>query len=368
MKHCDKIMIVEDDAGIRHYLQSTLSNAGYDTVAVGDGRSALALAASHCPDCVLLDLGLPDMDGIGIIQSIRKWSSVPIIVISARMTEDDKAGALDLGADDYLTKPFGTVELLARIRTALRHTRKACGGEELREGQYIVGDLVIDYNKHRAYLGGEDAGLTPSEFKILALLGRYAGRVLTYQQMLRELWGPAANPRDNKLLRVHMANLRRKLEKNPEEPRYLFTEVGVGYRLAEGEGTEPLSQIPPRKPKNKKNPLSTRVGLDRGFYLCLTRTHTLFGVFAREKWRPRKCGAAGRLAPVNATHKVGRYLYPQKPYLLLPSEGIFITGAGRIRSPAVLRRSAPAWHGGSKTPRRRNIWRLPDIPGCSPDI
>ena len=113
-------------------------------------------------------------------------------------------------------------------------------GEELREGQYIVGDLVIDYNKHRAYLGGEDAGLTPSEFKILALLGRYAGRVLTYQQMLRELWGPAANPRDNKLLRVHMANLRRKLEKNPEEPRYLFTEVGVGYRLAEGEGTEPL--------------------------------------------------------------------------------------------------------------------------------
>ena len=202
MKHCDKIMIVEDDAGIRHYLQSTLSNAGYDTVAVGDGRSALALAASHCPDCVLLDLGLPDMDGIGIIQSIRKWSSVPIIVISARMTEDDKAGALDLGADDYLTKPFGTVELLARIRTALRHTRKACGGEELREGQYIVGDLVIDYNKHRAYLGGEDAGLTPSEFKILALLGRYAGRVLTYQQMLRELWGPAANPRDNKLLRA----------------------------------------------------------------------------------------------------------------------------------------------------------------------
>ena len=214
MKHCDKIMIVEDDAGIRHYLQSTLSNAGYDTVAVGDGRSALALAASHCPDCVLLDLGLPDMDGIGIIQSIRKWSSVPIIVISARMTEDDKAGALDLGADDYLTKPFGTVELLARIRTALRHTRRACGGE--------------------------DAGLTPSEFKILALLGRYAGRVLTYQQMLRELWGPAANPRDNKLLRVHMANLRRKLEKNPEEPRFLFTEVGVGYRLAEGEGTEPL--------------------------------------------------------------------------------------------------------------------------------
>ena len=175
-----------------------------------------------------------------VIRRVRSWTKTPIIVISARITENDKAEALDLGADDYLTKPFGTVELLARIRTALRHTRRACGGEEMQEGRYIVGELVIDYNKHRAYLAGQDAGLTPSEFKILALLGRHPGRVLTYQQMLRELWGPAANPRDNKLLRVHMANLRRKLEKNPEEPRYLFTEVGVGYRLAEGEGTEPL--------------------------------------------------------------------------------------------------------------------------------
>ena len=130
------------------------------------------------------------------------------------------------------------MELLARIRTALRHTRRACGGEEMQEGRYIVGELVIDYNKHRAYLAGQDAGLTPSEFKILALLGRHPGRVLTYQQMLRELWGPAANPRDNKLLRVHMANLRRKLEPNPEEPRYLFTEVGVGYRLAEGDAPD----------------------------------------------------------------------------------------------------------------------------------
>ena len=240
MRNATTILIVEDDERIRGLMRTVLSGGGYATLETGNAATALSMLASHSPDLMLLDLGLPDMDGIGIIQSIRKWSSVPIIVISARMTEDDKAGALDLGADDYLTKPFGTVELLARIRTALRHTRKACGGEELREGQYIVGDLVIDYNKHRAYLGGEDAGLTPSEFKILALLGRYAGRVLTYQQMLRELWGPAANPRDNKLLRVHMANLRRKLEKNPEEPRYLFTEVGVGYRLAEGEGTEPL--------------------------------------------------------------------------------------------------------------------------------
>ena len=247
MKHCDKILIVEDDAGIRRYLKSTLTAAGYDIVTAGDGRGALALISSHCPDCILLDLGQPDMHGVRIITGIRRgssvpnnvisarllpprppprapagsapaprrWSSVPIIVISARIAENDKAEALDLGADDYLTKPFGTVELLARIRTALRHTRRACGGEEMQEGRYIVGELVIDYNKHRAYLAGQDAGLTPSEFKILALLGRHPGRVLTYQQMLRELWGPAANPRDNKLLRVHMANLRRKLEPNP---------------------------------------------------------------------------------------------------------------------------------------------------------
>ena len=168
---------------------------------------------------------------------IREFSNVPIIMLTAKSEDSDKLMGFECGADDYLTKPFGTVELLARIRTALRHTRKACGGQPLAEGVYTVGDLTIDYNKHRAYLSGRDAGLTPSEFKILALLGRYAGRVLTYQQMLRELWGPAANPRDNKLLRVHMANLRRKLEPNPEEPRYLFTEVGVGYRLAEGESS-----------------------------------------------------------------------------------------------------------------------------------
>lgn len=233
MKHCDKIMIVEDDAGIRHYLQSTLSNAGYDTVAVGDGRSALALAASHCPDCVLLDLGLPDMDGIGIIQGIRKWSSVPIIVISARMTEDDKAGALDLGADDYLTKPFGTVELLARIRTALRHTRTDGTSDALAmTGEYRVGDLCVDYNKHRVFLAGKDTHLTPNEYKIVALLGRHAGQVLTYKSMMKELWGPGVGG-DNKLLRVHMANIRRKIEPNPVEPQYIFTEVGVGYRMAD---------------------------------------------------------------------------------------------------------------------------------------
>ena len=235
MKHCDKIMIVEDDAGIRHYLQSTLSNAGYDTVAVGDGRSALALAASHCPDCVLLDLGLPDMDGIVIIQSIRKWSSVPIIVISARMTEDDKAGALDLGADDYLTKPFGTVELLARIRTALRHTRTLTANDQLANtGKFQTGDMLIDYDKHRVYVAGVDAKLTQNEYKLVALLGLHAGKVLTYEYLIKELWGPSARS-DNQILRVNMANIRRKIEKNPAQPEYIFTETGIGYRMVEGD-------------------------------------------------------------------------------------------------------------------------------------
>ena len=232
------IFCVEDDAGIRHYLQSTLSNAGYDTVAVGDGRSALALAASHCPDCVLLDLGLPDMDGIGIIQSIRKWSSVPIIVISARMTEDDKAGALDLGADDYLTKPFGTVELLARIRTALRHTRTTMENDSIAlSGVYTVRGLTVDYKKHRVFMNGTDTGLTPNEYRIVALLGQHAGQVLTYKQIMKEIWGPYASS-DNKILRVHMANIRRKIEPNSDEPRYIFTEVGVGYRMADEESNE----------------------------------------------------------------------------------------------------------------------------------
>ena len=229
----NKIIIVEDDPGISKYLQAALRGHDYEPMLATDGKTALEMIASHCPDLLLLDLGLPDMDGIGIIQGIRKWSSVPIIVISARMTEDDKAGALDLGADDYLTKPFGTVELLARIRTALRHTRTDGTSDALAmTGEYRVGDLCVDYNKHRVFLAGEDTHLTPNEYKIVALLGRHAGQVLTYKSMMKELWGPGVGG-DNKLLRVHMANIRRKIEPNPVEPQYIFTEVGVGYRMAD---------------------------------------------------------------------------------------------------------------------------------------
>lgn len=237
----EKILIVEDDPGICKFLKAALCANAYDVVVTGTAKNALAVISSHCPDCILLDLGLPDLDGNEVIRSVRSWSTIPILVISARGTENDKAAALDLGADDYLTKPFGTVELLARIRTAIRHTRTTAEDSEIaRYGQYQVGALRIDYRKRRVYLGERDAGLTPNEFKIVALLGKHPGRVLTYQQMLRALWGPAASS-DNKILRVHMANLRRKIEPNPDEPIYLFTEVGVGYRMAERSETQPAN-------------------------------------------------------------------------------------------------------------------------------
>ncbi|MBQ8161805.1 MAG: response regulator transcription factor [Clostridia bacterium] len=230
-----KILIIEDDPGISNFLKTTVSAADYDAIVTGRGQTALQMISSHCPDCILLDLGLPDMDGGEIIRSVRSWTQTPIIVISARSMEEDKAAALDDGADDYVTKPFGTVELLARIRTALRHTRTTAESSEIgMTGSYRVGSLEIDYRKMRVCLDGQDVHLTPNEFRIVALLGRHAGRVMTYKAMLRELWGPSASM-DNKILRVHMASIRRKIEPDPNEPRYIFTEVGVGYRMAEGE-------------------------------------------------------------------------------------------------------------------------------------
>ena len=209
----NKIIIVEDDPGISKYLQAALRGHDYEPMLATDGKTALEMIASHCPDLLLLDLGLPDMDGSEIIRSVRSWSRMPIIVISARSAELDKAAALDMGADDYLTKPFGTVALAMT-------------------GEYRVGDLCVDYNKHRVYLAGEDTHLTPNEYKIVALLGRHAGQVLTYKSIMKELWGPGVGG-DNKLLRVHMANIRGKIEPNPVEPQYIFTEVGVGYRMAD---------------------------------------------------------------------------------------------------------------------------------------
>ena len=233
MKIREKILVVEDEKSISHFISSTLSNNGYDPMEAHSGKEALSKISSYCPDVVILDLGLPDMDGLEILRELRTWSSLPVVVVSARTHERDKVEALDLGADAYLTKPFGTDELLARVRTAIRHTRTTSENSEIaRQGTYTVGDLVIDYNKHQVLLGGENVHLTVNEFRIVALQGKFSGKVLTYAYIMKELWGPRADS-DNQILRVNMANIRRKIEKNPAEPQYIFTEAGVGYRMAE---------------------------------------------------------------------------------------------------------------------------------------
>lgn len=235
MEPKQKILIVEDEQRIANFMRSVLSANQYDTVTAVNGREACSMISSHCPDLIILDLGLPDMDGVEIIRSVRTWTQMPIVVVSARTHERDKVEALDAGADDYVTKPFGTHELLARIRTALRHTRsRAPDGGAAAGSVFTAGALSVDCEKRRVCKNGEEIHLTQNEFRILSLLSANAGKVLTYDFILKELWGPGARG-DNQALRVHMANLRRKLEENPAEPQYIFTEVGVGYRMIEGD-------------------------------------------------------------------------------------------------------------------------------------
>ena len=229
------IVIVEDEYNISSFVSAVLQANGFDTMVARNGAEAIILITSHCPDLVLLDLGLPDMDGQGIIENVRGWSNVPIIVVSARTRERDKVMALESGADDYITKPFGTSELLARIRTALRHVQLREGEQAQRQtGVFHTGDLEVDYDKRRVYVNGEDAHLTQNEYKIVALLSKYSGRVLTYDSIIKHIWGPNAK-QGNQILRVNMANIRRKREPSTAEPRYIMTEMGVGYRMAEGE-------------------------------------------------------------------------------------------------------------------------------------
>lgn len=224
------VLVVEDDASIRNFILALLSSNGYRPLYAESGTEALALAASHCPDVLLLDLGLPDMDGLDVLTKVREWSGMPVIVVSARGLEREKVKALDMGADDYVTKPFGTSELLARIRTALRHARKTLNGDD--RTCFVSGDLSIDFVRRLVRVGEREVHLTPIEYKIVALLSEQAGRVLTYDTIIRQIWGPHA-PRENQILRVNMANIRRKLEINPAEPQYILTEVGVGYRMVE---------------------------------------------------------------------------------------------------------------------------------------
>ena len=232
----DRVLVVEDDKRISNFIKTVLEANNYDVIVAQTGAEAYSMVTSQCPDVVILDLGLPDMDGMKILQGVREWSAMPVIVVSARTHERDKVEALDLGADDYITKPFGTSEMLARIRAAIRHSRAGYQGPAGgMTGVFETKDLLIDYDKHRAYKGGLDLNLTQNEFRLVSLLSRYAGKVLTYDFMIREIWGPNME-NNNRILRVNMANIRRKLEKNPAQPEYIFTEIGVGYRMIEPEG------------------------------------------------------------------------------------------------------------------------------------
>lgn len=228
------ILLIEDEENIRSFIATTLKNQNYKIITASSGTEGLHLCASLCPDLVLLDLGLPDMDGMTVIKKLREWNSTPIIVISARSHEQEKAKALDGGADDYITKPFGTVELLARIRTSLRHSSQLNAGIHSNAPVYRHGDLTVDFEKHLVTLSGAMVHLTQIEFKLLGLLARNSGKVLTYSYIMEKIWGPYMD-NNNQILRVNMANIRRKIEKNPAAPEHVFTEIGIGYRMAESE-------------------------------------------------------------------------------------------------------------------------------------
>lgn len=222
------ILIVEDETQMRRFLRTALEVHGYRILEAGTARDGLAHVTAHNPDVMLLDLGLPDGDGIEITRRVREWSRMPVIVLSARGREEDKVAALDAGADDYLTKPFSVGELLARVRVALRHARHPVGGTA--EPVVSAGELTVDLANRRVLVAGEEVHLTPLEYRILATLARHAGKVLTHRQLLQEVWGVNYIAHTH-YLRVYMAQLRHKIERDPARPRLLITEAGVGYRL-----------------------------------------------------------------------------------------------------------------------------------------
>jgi two-component system KDP operon response regulator KdpE len=220
--------VVEDEPQVMRFLRATLVANGYSLFEAATGAQALTEAATRSPDLILLDLGLPDFDGVELTRRLREWSKTPIIVISARGREGDKVQALDAGADDYLTKPFGVAELLARMRVALRNASRASAGPG--EPVFRTGDLAVDLSARTVSLSGREVHLTRTEYNLLALLVRHAGKVVTHRQLLREVWGPGSVEHSH-YLRVYMGQLRHKLEQDPARPRYLETEIGVGYRL-----------------------------------------------------------------------------------------------------------------------------------------
>jgi two-component system KDP operon response regulator KdpE len=210
-------------------LRAALNSQGFRLVEAANGEDGLREVASRQPDLVILDLGLPDMEGVEVIRRIREWSAVPAIILSARGQDTDKIAALDAGADDYVSKPFSMGELLARIRVALRHASQLAGEDG--ESEFAVGDLRVDLARRHVYVGEQEVHLTPIEYRLLAMLVKHAGKVLTHRQLLLEAWGPNQAEQAH-YLRVYAAQLRRKLEKDPARPRYILTEPGVGYRLA----------------------------------------------------------------------------------------------------------------------------------------
>jgi len=220
-----RVLVVDDEQPIRRYLRATLNAHGFIVSEAVDGQQALISAATDRPELIILDLGLPDMDGIEVTRRLREWTSIPIIILSVQEQENNKIAALDAGADDYLTKPFGTGELIARIRVALRRSVQASG-----EPVYQVDDLRVDLTRRQVKLAEVEVPLTPTEYDLLRVLVLHAGKVVTHRQLLRQVWGSAYET-ETHLLRVNISNLRRKIEPDPTRPRYILTEPGVGYRL-----------------------------------------------------------------------------------------------------------------------------------------
>jgi len=229
-----RIVVVEDEASIRQFLRSTLAAHGFEVIEAADAHEASLRARAYHPDLLLVDLGLPDRDGVDLVRELRRWCRAPILILSARDAESEKVRGLDAGADDYLTKPFGVPELLARVRAALRREQQASPSPDA--SRLVCGDVEMDVVEHQVTLAGRALKLTPIEFRLLAVLLRHAGRLVTHDFLLREVWGPTVTE-DANYLRVYIHHLRRKLERDPAHPERLLTELGVGYRLlANGTG------------------------------------------------------------------------------------------------------------------------------------
>ena len=222
------VLLIEDEPEIRRFLRTALPAHGFRLYEAATGKDGLAEAQARNPDLILLDLGLPDLEGSEVIRQVREWTATPIIVLSARDQEQVKVAALDLGADDYVTKPFGVNELLARMRAALRHASRSAA--DVGEPVFTLGDLKVDLGRRQVFVSAKEIHLTPIEYKLFTTLIRYAGKVMTHRQLLKEVWGPL-HVEEGHYLRVYMRQLRNKLEKTPAHPRYLVTELGVGYRL-----------------------------------------------------------------------------------------------------------------------------------------